>query len=381
MNDFKITEMYWYRDPRYAKDLKLIKCNDIVHYMLNREDYKDEEITLDYSHINPMKRDFNEIKTHFLDGYKPYSTWFEGMSKKLKFDRRKIAQELECNFLGSGDNVIPSDTVEKIKENFIREPENKFMGGALWQWKEPVVGHKYIMGIDVSRGDSEDFTTFCIIDFDEREQVLEYLGKIPPDVAAEVAFKWATMYSAFVVIDITGGMGVSTARKLQEMNYKDLYVDGTNAANKWKYDPKAMEKIPGLNFNSKRVQIVAAFEESLRHNFIVRSSRLINELNTFVYINGRPDHIKGQHDDLIMAMAMAIYVGENSFTQLEKVTEQTKAMMESWMVNETPVRNTNKDFNPGIPVMPNNQNYNRRIDGYTKKDYEDYGWLFGGMRR
>ena len=55
---------------------------------------------------------------------------------------------------------------------------------SLWQWKEPVVGHKYIMGIDVSRGDSEDFTTFYIIDFDEREQVLEYLRKIPPDVYA-----------------------------------------------------------------------------------------------------------------------------------------------------------------------------------------------------
>ena len=301
------------------------------------------------------------------------------MAKKLKFDRRKIAQELECNFLGSGDNVIPNDTIEKIKENFIRDPENKFMGGALWQWKEPVVGHKYIMGIDVSRGDSEDFTTFCIIDFDEREQVLEYLGKIPPDVAAEVAYKWATMYSAFIVIDITGGMGVSTARKLQEMNYKDLYVEGTNAADKWKYNPKTVEKIPGLNFNSKRVQIVAAFEEALRHNFIVRSSRLMNELNTFVYINGRPDHIKGQHDDLIMAMAMAIYVGESSFTQLEKVTEQTKAMMESWMVNETPVKNTSKDFNPGLPVMPNTSHH--RPNGITREDYNEYSWLFGGRRR
>jgi hypothetical protein len=382
MNDFKITEMYWYRDPRYAKDLKLIKCNDIVHYMLNREDYNDDEIIIEYGHISPMERNFEEIKSKFLEGYKPYSTWFEGMAKKLKFDRRKIAQELECNFLGSGDNVIPSDTVEKIKENFIVEPENKFMGGALWQWKEPVVGHKYIMGIDVSRGDSEDFTTFCIIDFDEREQVLEYLGKIPPDVAAEVAFKWATMYSAFVVIDITGGMGVSTARKLQEMNYKDLYVEGTNVADKWKYNPSTIEKIPGLNFNSKRVQIVASFEEALRHNFIVRSTRLMNELNTFVYVNGRPDHIKGQHDDLIMAMAMAIYVGENSFTKLEKVTNQTKAMMESWLVNETPVKNSSKEFNPGLPVMPANQyNHHRRIDGYTKKDYEDYGWLFGGNRR
>jgi hypothetical protein len=32
-------------------------------------------------------------------GYKPFSSWFESMSKKFKYDRRKIAQELECDFL------------------------------------------------------------------------------------------------------------------------------------------------------------------------------------------------------------------------------------------------------------------------------------------
>ena len=111
------------------------------------------------------------------------------MAKKLKFDRRKISQELECNFLGSGDNVIPPETMKSIKEKHIREPENKLIGGALWQWKEPIVNHRYIMGLDVSRGDSEDFTTFCIIDFDEREQVLEYIAKVPPDIVTEIAYK------------------------------------------------------------------------------------------------------------------------------------------------------------------------------------------------
>lgn len=380
MNDFKITDMYWYRDPRYAKNLKLIKCSDIIHYMLNREDYNDDEIIIDYTHIDPRERDFEEISSKFEEGYKPYSDWFEAMAKKLKFDRRKIAQELECNFLGSGDNVIPNETIERMKDKYIREPENKFMGGSLWQWKEPIPGHKYIMGIDVSRGDSEDFTTFCIIDFDEREQVLEYLGKIPPDVAAEVAFKWGTMYSAFIVIDITGGMGVSTARKLQELGYQNLYVEGVNAADKWKYNPKALEKIPGLNFNSKRVQIVAAFEEALRHNYQVRSTRLLNELNTFVYVNGRPDHQKGQHDDLIMAMAMAIYVGENSFSSLEKVTEQTKAMVDSWMVQESPVKNPVNDYNPSLSAMPRDPYGRPHHGGASKSDYENYLWLFGGRR-
>jgi hypothetical protein len=301
------------------------------------------------------------------------------MSKKLKFDKRKISQELECNFLGSGDNVIPPETMKTIKEKFIREPENKFMGGVLWQWKEPIAGHRYIMGIDVSRGDSEDFTTFTIIDFDDREQVLEYIAKVPPDIVAEIAFKWATMYNAFIVTDITGGMGVATSRKLQELGYKNLYVDGVNPADKWKWDPKANDKIPGINFNSKRILIVQAFEEALRFGFAVRSQRLFNELNTFVYVNGRPDHQKGQHDDLIMAMAMAIYVGESSFAQLEKATEQAKAMIESWTTEKRDFKDSSQNFNPGLPVDMYNQ-YRTGSSQVTRSDYEKYLWLFGGRR-
>ena len=380
MNDFRITEMYWFRDPRYSKDLKLIKCNDIVHYMLNRGDYNDSEITLDYSNIKVGDRDFKEIKLKIEnEGYKPYSSWFEAMAKKLKFDKRKISQELECNFLGSGDSVIPPETMKKIKENYIKEPENKFMGGAIWQWKEPVEGHRYIMGVDVSRGDSEDFSTISIIDFDAREQVLEYIGKVPPDVLAEIAFKWATMYNSFIVTDITGGMGVSTSRKLQELGYKNLYIDGVNPADKWKWDPKSQDKIPGINFNSKRVLIIQAFEEALRFDFALRSQRLFNELNTFVYVNGRPDHQKGQHDDLIMAFAMAVFVGETSFAQLEKATEQTKAMLESWTTEKNTFKDSSQNFNPGLPANTyNNMNYGRQQA--SKSDYEKYLWLFGGGR-
>jgi len=377
-NDFKITEMYWFRDPRYSKDLKLIKCDDIVHYMLNRADYKDEEIIIDYSNIKVSDRDFQEIKEKVENGYKAYSSWFEAMAKKLKFDKRKISQELECNFLGSGDNVIPAETMKKIKEKHIKEPENKFMGGALWQWREPIVGHRYIMGVDVSRGDSEDFSTLSVIDFDDREQVLEYIGKVPPDILAEIAFKWATMYNAFIVTDITGGMGVSTSRKLQELGYKNLYVDGVNPADKWKWDPKNQDKIPGINFNSKRVLIIQSFEEALRFDFSLKSQRLFNELNTFVYVNGRPDHQKGQHDDLIMAFAIAIYVGETSFAQLEKATEQAKHMLESWTMDKREYKDSSINFNPGIPSIGGyHDNTNNQL---TKSDYEKYLWLFGGRR-
>ena len=375
MNDFKITEMYWFRDPRYTRDLYLVKTEDIIHYLLNKEEYTEDQI-LSWEGIPFETRNYDDLKTIMDTGYKPCSDWFEKMVKKLKYDKRKVSQELECNFLGSGDNVFDSKMLQSIRENMIREPQNKMMGNSLWIWKEPVIGHKYIMGVDVSRGDSEDFSTIQIIDFDEREQVLEYIGKIPPDVLAEVAYKWGNMYSAFIVIDITGGMGIATSRKLQELGYKNMYVEGVDLNNTWKYNPKGVDKIPGINFNNKRVQIIAAFEEGMRHKFRMYSSRLFNEMNTFVFVNGRPDHQKGHHDDLIMSISIALYVGESSFSNLEKVTEQTKAMLESWTVsNNESVKNI-IDFNPVIPHM--NQDRFRDNSSVSRKDYETYGWLFGG---
>ena len=382
LNDFHITDLRWFKDPRYTKDLRWVKCQDICHYMLNREQYNDEEVII-------YDFDLKEYKKLLEDGYKPFSSWFESMSKKFKYDRRKIAQELECDFLGSGDGVIPGDIQENIAKNMIREPIEKYMQATFWQWKEPIIGHRYIMGVDVSRGDSEDFSAISIIDFDDREQVAEYIGKIPPDDLAAVAYKWAILYgNAFIVTDITGGMGVATSRKLTELNYKNVYVEGVNTQNIWDYNAKAMEKIPGLNFNNKRTQIVAAFEEQLRKGFIVRSARLLNELNTFVYMNGRPDHMKGTHDDAIMGMSMALYAADVSFNLLQKNENANKAMLDSWTMSERSYETSKSFYSYGtafdqigsMGTDNNNLYYRDNNMNVSKQTYQENSWLFGKRR-
>ena len=364
LNNFHISELHWENDPRFTKDLFWVKTKDVVHFLLNMEDYDETE----FIHEHELSK-FNDL---IKKGYKPCSSWFENMVKKLKYDRRKVSQELESAFLGSGDNVIPVDTIEQIKDVHVMDPEEMFMGNQLWVWEKPKEGHKYILGCDVSRGDSEDFTSIVIIDFDERRQVLEYLGKIPPDLAADIIYKWGTMYSAYVVTDITGGMGVATSRKLQELGYKDLYIEGLNTADKWKYNPGAANKVPGLAFNNKRVQIISAFEEALRHNFVIRSKRLLNELHTFVYINGRPNHMKGKHDDLIMALAMALYVGESSFSQIQKADDLTKAMLDGWLT-ESHQNNTTPSSEPTFGIAGAGSND-------IKKQYIENSWLFTKRR-
>lgn len=378
MNEFHITDLRWFKDPRYTKDLRWVKCDDIVHYMLNRELYNDNEVVI-------YDFDIEKYKEYEEQGYKPFSSWFESMSKKFKYDRRKIAQELECDFLGSGDGVIPSDVQQSIAKNYIRVPIEKYMNGTFWQWKEPTNGHRYIMGVDVSRGDSEDFSSINIIDFDEREQVVEYIGKIPPDDLASIAYKWGVLYgNAFIVIDITGGMGIATSRKLQEMNYKNLYIDGINTQNIWEYNKKALDKIPGINFNNKRTQIIAAFEEQVRKGFAIRSNRLLNELNTFVYINGRPDHMKGAHDDSIMSLSMALYAGDLCFNQLQKADNANKAMLESWVMSERTYETKNSFYSYGTSLDPlgamqlNNSSFYHENNpmSHGKNAYAEYSWLF-----
>lgn len=363
MNDFKISYLKWYHDPRFTNDLYWVKTKDITHFLLNRDEYDESKIVKNV--------DSNEYENMLELGYKPSSYWFEEMCKKLKFVRRKISQELECAFLGSGDNVIPSDTMKKIQEN-IKEPIEKHIGNGLWIWEQPKEGHRYIMGVDVSRGDSDDFTSFTIIDFDSREQVAEYMGKIPPDVIAELAYKWAEKYTCFIVIDITGGMGVATSRKFLELGYKNLYYDGLKSSDKWRYSQNLDDKTPGINFNSKRVQIIQALEEQLRTGFIIKSQRLVNEFKTFVFINGRPDHMKGHHDDLIMAMGMALYVAQTSFTSLEKNINQAKAMLDSWVVND-------KTDEPKKPVFTPTR-LNPTPTTNPSNDMKDYLWLLGNIK-
>jgi hypothetical protein len=370
--------MVWYRDPRYTKDLYMVKTKDMIHYLLNKDEYTSDSL-IDLSVEDPYNRNHEQVTSYIEEGYKPCSSWYEGMVKKLKYDKRKVSQEIESNFLGSGDNVFDSNMLMDISKNMLMNPISKLMGNSLWMFKEPENGHRYVAGVDVSRGDSEDFSTIQIIDFDTQEQVLEYVGKIPPDILAEIVFKWCTMYRAFVVVDLTGGMGVATARKLQELNYPSLYYDNVDSSNRWKYDPKMNERIPGINFNSKRVQIIASFEECLRHNFKIYSNRLYNEMNTFIYINGRPDHQKGHHDDCIMAISMATYVAEKSFQSLEKVVNHTKAMINSWSTHSNTYNDQSLYFNPLVPA---GNRYNANINNNpTLNDYQKYDWLFGAPKR
>ena len=380
-NNYNVIEMRWYEDPRYVKDefgnfdLYWVKKDDSG---VETERVKEKEFIID------------NYRKKIKDGYKPTSSWYEGMCGTLNHNSRKIAQELDVSFLGSGGNVIKDTDISFHEENNVCEPiwtdgiESEF-----WIWEKPVDGNKYIMGVDVSRGDGKDASTIVIINTTTMEQVMEYQGKVQPDILAEYVYEYGNLYKAYTVVDIAGGMGVSTVLKLIELDYDYLHYEEPKGKilNSKKNQLETYtkdEKMPGFNANGVRISMISHLEYMIRSNgVVIKSRRTTSEMKTFIYKNGRPDHMEGYHDDLLMAFGMPLWVLEHSFKKLEKVKSQTKAMLNSWKVGGAKTADESGGFVPkgqrGKKSLPK-PNFSKSVG----KDMQDptgaNAWLFSGMR-
>ena len=381
-NNFNIIEMRWHEDIRYNRGLKWLRGEDEV---IECETIGRETLRWEYSGktYETNSIDIEDYTVMVKDGWKGSSPWYEEMCRDMNGDKKQIAQELDVSFVSSGGNVVDDEYIDFQTQNNVQEPKYKAeMEKSMWIWKEPEEGHKYIMGVDVSRGDGKDSSTIVILDFDGLEQVAEFKYKLPPDLLAEIVYKYGNLYQAYTVVDITGGMGVSTVMKLLEMGYKHLHYDDPRSRKLSEKYAKTLykqgDKVPGFNVGSSRLQMVSDMEEHIRENkTIIRSVRLISELKTFVYRNGRPDHMDGYHDDIIMALAMPIYVVQTTFKKLKQIENQTRAMLDSW----TTVSNSSNKITPKQthvnPFYSNTPTYHPKQNNNKNNDNGEYNWLFG----
>lgn len=375
-NGFNIIEMKWYEDLRYNKDLKW-KKDDLV------------EPEIEFT--------FDSYNKRIADGWKPTSSWYEEMCEGMNHDSKMIAQELDVSFIGSGGNVISEEYIKYQENHNVKEP--KYTAGPdndIWIWEEPKEGHQYILASDVSRGDGEDSSTMVIIDFTTMEEVVEYQGKIQPDLLAQIIEEYGNLYNAYTVVDVTGGMGVSTVLKLLEFEYKRLHYDNQNgkilsSKQRELQNFNKDNKIPGFHATSVRLPMISNLEFKIRTNAIkIRSSRLTSEMNTFIYKNGRPDHMDGYHDDLIMALAMCLWVLEHSFKNLERLEKQNKAMLDSWVIGGSNINNNNNNNNNSlnnVSTSPKKITISWLNGGKTKTSSiptrkgnypnSEFSWLFG----
>jgi len=297
--------------------------------------------------------------------------WYQKETKNMS--RRQIAQELQCNFNTSGETVIDPSCMEWLLST-IKEPKHRTgFDRNFWIWEEFDPTCNYLMVADVARGDGADYSTFHIVQLETLEVVGEYQGKPTLDMFANMLNQVGREFGNAMLVVENNNVGYTVLDKLLEHAYPNLYhsVKSTHEYIEQYQAEIRTSTIPGFTTTMKtRPLIIAKLEEFIRNKLIkVYSSRTANEMKTFIWKNGKPQAMKGYHDDLIMALAIACWVRDTAIQSSARDLNYQKAFLSSIITSKTTLNTRIK----GQEGYKKDNIFDKMSE--AEKIYEQYKWI------
>lgn len=307
--------------------------------------------------------------------------WFDKETRNLS--KRKVSQEYLCDFISSGDTFLQPEELDYLRENIEQPVKKEGPAQGVWIWSDPVPGRKYVMSSDVARGDSNDYSTFHIIDYDDCEVVAEYMGKIPPDKLADLLAEYGKRYNQAVICVEKNTFGYFTNVRLKDLAYPRLYYPGT-AGNLFEVSDRGPDAVPGFDTQTKsRQQILAKLEELIRNKTIkTGSQRLYNQLQAFIWNGSRAQASKDSHDDLVMSVAIGCWLINGLNTGSEQSELFAMALLKATGVERSNTAKILAAADAVKPVATMGNPYDRRNvlkpqdpQNIKNVDVSDFGWL------
>jgi len=240
--------------------------------------------------------------------------WWEDAFKALGFDKQKMAQEYEVSFIASGNTVVEAESLQWYRKHKMRDPIKKSgPRKAIWNWAFAKPDKEYIITADVARGDGKDFSTYEVFDLESYEQIEEFKAKVTTTEFVQLLLKAATTYNKAQLIVENNGLGWAVASSLVEHGYSNIYY--TSRAQKTKTNPYApveseVKMVPGFTMSPLiRPRVIDALVEVMNpREMQIYSQRLFDELDVFIWYNGKAQAMGGYNDDLVIPLAMASYL-------------------------------------------------------------------------
>lgn len=221
-------------------------------------------------------------------------------------------QEILQDFVVMGNSVFSNETLEKVQARVklpIKEGDlgSRYWKG-LWFWQLPEEKHRYLIGADVSKGSADDSSAVQVLDIDTGEQVAEYLGKITTKELGKLLNDLGHYYNDGYIYVECNSIGEAVFNDLfYNYNYLNMYKmrkinkqDRTQVWTGWMTTQKTRELITDCFIDYMA-------DDDYWQDFFPHSQRLVDQMKTWIWASGRPDHTSNTHDDDIMAMAIALY--------------------------------------------------------------------------
>jgi hypothetical protein len=276
---------------------------------------------------------FNTIRLHWTVHPERDQKWRDQQGELLGI--KKAAQECDCDFVSSGETVIEPETLMFYKETYIQDPiEKGGFDGNLWKWEHADYNKSYMVVADVARGDGADYSTCHVFDIVTATQVAEYKGKVDTKDFGNFLVSLSTEYNDALLVVENANIGWATIQQVIDRGYKNLfymskdlkYIDVENQmTNKYRAEDRGL--VAGFSTTSKtRPLIISKLTDYFREkSVVVRSTRLIDELFTFIYMNGRAEAMKGYNDDLVMAFSIGLWVRDTALRLRQEGIDLTKS--------------------------------------------------------
>lgn len=164
---------------------------------------------------------FYPVRLRWQDHPDRHKDWYKDQVQTL--GAKRVAQEIDCNFLQSGYNVFDLGAIREIEDRLIAtSPTEERLNGQLKIYHRPEKGMEYFIGADIASGRARDYSAFSVFDQNGKEAAC-FKGKIIPNDFAYLMGDIGYEYNSALLAPEVNNMGHSVVSVLQENSYPNLY--------------------------------------------------------------------------------------------------------------------------------------------------------------
>lgn len=283
------------------------------HFRLTAEEKKvRKEHKLTYGQIYWRRKKLLEFvgdEKRFYQEYPLTDTEAFLASGTPRFNVHKLAEMEEKCY--DPQNIELIEKRDAIKTILPKEIE----GAPLKVWRQPQSSAEYVIGADVAEGIEEDYSVATVMDKHTHMTVARFRGDMEPADFGEYLAILGKWYNNALIGAEINNHGLTTVQRLRDVGYANLY------RREMGIDERYEEYTSKLGWRTDvrtKPLMIDGLSEAISTDQIIDYDKIfIRECMTYIRDpRGRTNAQEGQHDDTVVATAIALQLFEwNPITQ------------------------------------------------------------------